>query len=63
MDTTTINTLLALIPNLSIAVWCLFRQQIMIDALLEHQQALLKHQQTLIDQLMLMCASEAISKP
>lgn len=56
MDATTINTLLALIPNLSIAVWCLFRQQIMIDALL-------KHQQTLIDQLMLMCAGGAISKP
>lgn len=56
MDATTINTLLALIPNLSIAVWCLFRQQIMIDALL-------KHQQTLIDQLMLTRANGAISKP
>lgn len=49
MEATTINTLLALLPNLAIAIWCIYRQQTTIDALLIHQQAL-------IDQLMLRCA-------
>lgn len=49
MEPATINTLLALLPNLAIAIWCIYRQQKTIDALLIHQQAL-------IDQLMLMCA-------
>jgi len=49
------TTIITSLPNLAIAIWCIYRQQKTIDTLLQHQQQL-------VDQLMRLCA-DAKSPP
>jgi len=51
MDAQLVSTVVLGVPNFAIALWCLWRQQRTIDALLANQEAL-------IQQLVKLCATE-----